>query len=357
MKNNFYLQHPLMAVKDARMKVLIKKEKLRGFGAYWFIMEQLGMQPGQRATLEDIRPFCNQDIPFAYLKRIICEYQLFAFDEDGFFTPEELNPTPKKPAKKARKSAKSQPKNDENQQKVSKISTNSLEENSDNSLNNGNLAKNKLIIKENIKDIITTATTEEKEETAAVAVRPKESSDGGRQEPPFPPCSPVISCDDFGRPQPPLHPVRPWQELADGLLNENSAWLEIAFMRSGYAALLKRHLKAAVEMFKNHIIAYCKGGDMLEMRDIQSYFINYVNAGSRTSKALHEALTALDAKVRPDNPNNTDEPYRYEQFIDGRRTYQGCPIPDDAPPRPDETAFWDEEQHGWITGKGKKGKR
>ena len=325
MKNNFYLQHPLMAVKDARMKVLIKKEKLRGFGAYWFIMEQLGMQPGQRATLEDIRPFCNQDIPFAYLKRIICEYQLFAFDEDGFFTPEELNPTPKKPAKKARKSAKSQPKNDENQQKVSKISTNPLEENSDNSLNNGNLAKNKLIIKENIKDIITTATTEEKEETAAVAVR--------------------------------LHPVRPWQELADGLLNENSAWLEIAFMRSGYAALLKRHLKAAVEMFKNHIIAYCKGGDMLEMRDIQSYFINYVNAGSRTSKALHEALTALDAKVRADNPNNTDEPYRYEQFIDGRRTYQGCPIPDDAPPRPDETAFWDEEQHGWTTGKGKKGKR
>lgn len=169
MKNNFYLQHPLMAVKDARMKVLIKKEKLRGFGAYWFIMEQLGMQPGQRATLEDIRPFCNQDIPFAYLKRIICEYQLFAFDEDGFFTPEELNPIPKKPAKKARKSAKSQPKNVENQQKVSKISTNPLEDNSGNSLNNGNLAKNKLIIKENIKDIITTATTEEKEETAVAA--------------------------------------------------------------------------------------------------------------------------------------------------------------------------------------------
>lgn len=169
MKINFYLQHPLMAVKDARMKVLIKKEKLRGIGAYWFIMEQLGMQPGQRAKLEDIRPFCNQDVPFAYLKRIICEYQLFAFDEDGFFTPEELNPTPQKPAKKARKSAKSQPKNDENQQKVSKISTNPLEENFGNSLNNGNLAKNELNIKENIKDIITTATTEEKEETAVAA--------------------------------------------------------------------------------------------------------------------------------------------------------------------------------------------
>ena len=355
MKNNFYLQHPLMAVKDPRMKNLIKNEKLRGIGAYWFIMEKLGMLPGQRAELEDIRPFCNQDIPFSYLKKIICGYQLFTFDEEGFFTPEELNLIPekaaKKSAKKVRESTKSQPKNDENRQKVSRIQANPRKEEIAKPLDNGYLAENDLNIKENIKDRITTAaTTEEKEGTAADAVCPTESSSGGGQQPPVTHCPAITPCDDSGRPQPPLRPVRPWQELADGLLNENSTWLEIAYMRSGYGRLLQRYLKQAVKIFKQHIEAYGKGGDMLQMRDIQSYFINYVSAGSRTSRALRDTLAALDAKERADCPDEGD-PYRFEQTNNGQRTYQGCPIPADAPPRPDETAYWEEERHVWITGK------
>ena len=29
--------------------------------------------------------------------------------------------------------------------------------------------------------------------------------------------------------------------------------------------------------------------------------------------------------------------------------YLGCPIPDDAPPRPDATAFWNEATHSWSS--------
>lgn len=39
MKRNFYLQHPIMAMNDPRMKKLIDKERLKGSGAYWFIIE------------------------------------------------------------------------------------------------------------------------------------------------------------------------------------------------------------------------------------------------------------------------------------------------------------------------------
>lgn len=385
MKNYFYLQHSIMAVQDPRMKQLIKNEKLRGIGAYWFIMEKLAMLPNQRAELEDIRIFCNQDIPFAFLKKIICEYQLFVFDEQGFFTPAELNPpckNEKRTAKKAQESTKSQAKNDEILKKTSKIQANPQNDNFDNSLIDGCLAKNELAIKENIKDI--TTTTEEKEETAAVAATsesviavalmptvalastlpvaatsksadasPEPSASGSRRQPPVPPLTSLTACDDPDRLRRPLHPFRPWQELADGLLTESSAWLDIAYFRSGYGILLRKHLKAAVEIFKTHILAYGKGDDLLEMRDIQRYFINFVNAGSRTSKALYEALSALEAKQRKNMQPDDGAPYRYEQLIDEQRTYLGCPIPKNAPPRPDETAFWDEERQVWISAKKK----
>ena len=43
MKRNFYLQHPLMAMHDPRMQYLLKMEKLKGTGAYWFVIEKLAM--------------------------------------------------------------------------------------------------------------------------------------------------------------------------------------------------------------------------------------------------------------------------------------------------------------------------
>jgi hypothetical protein len=35
--------------------------------------------------------------------------------------------------------------------------------------------------------------------------------------------------------------------------------------------------------------------------------------------------------------------------VDGQRTYLGCPIPDGAPPRPDNTAFWNETTRSWTS--------
>lgn len=55
MKRNFYLQHPLMAMHDPRMQYLLKMEKLKGTGAYWFVIEKL-----------------------AYVARLMCRYGVFA---------------------------------------------------------------------------------------------------------------------------------------------------------------------------------------------------------------------------------------------------------------------------------------
>lgn len=103
MKRNFYLQHPLMAMCDPRMQQLTEKEGLRGLGAYWVIIEKLGMLPEPRARQEYLRPHCDgKKVTLAYLLKIIREYGLFELEEDGYFTPKELNP----PTQKRRKNGK-----------------------------------------------------------------------------------------------------------------------------------------------------------------------------------------------------------------------------------------------------------
>ena len=149
--------------------------------------------------------------------------------------------------------------------------------------------------------------------------------------------------EDFGRPETPLRPIRPWQEVVDGLA-VRTPWLEAACIHSGYGELLMRHIKAAVDCFKKHIEVYDKWHNLLSESDVRRYFVNFTNPGQHTSQALYATLLALDAKQQSAAP---PDPYRYEQRIDGRRSYLGCLIPDNAPPRPDNAAFWNETTNSW----------
>ncbi|WP_438264233.1 DUF7833 domain-containing protein, partial [Bacteroides cellulosilyticus] len=140
-----------------------------------------------------------------------------------------------------------------------------------------------------------------------------------------------------------FNPIRPWQEVVDGLA-VRTPWLEAACIHSGYGELLMRHIETAVDCFKKHIEVYDKWHNLLSESDARRYFVNFTNPGQHTSQALYATLMALDAKQQSAAP---PDPYRYEQRIDGRRTYLGCLIPDNAPPRPDNTAFWNETTNSW----------
>lgn len=193
MKRNFYLQHPLMAMCDPRMEYLLEKEKLKGTGAYWFVIEKLAMLPDSCGDMKYLRPFCKlYKISFAYVKKIIFGYGLFDFEEDGSFMPAELNPIgqrvqvrketdgneDEKPEKTVRekksktfKSASEssifESKNDEKQQKTSKENAGENAENLAKVLGDSVFIKNiNAANKENIKDIITTTAEKEKEKNA-----------------------------------------------------------------------------------------------------------------------------------------------------------------------------------------------
>lgn len=314
MKRNFYLQHQLMAMHDPRMQNLFDKEGPRGIGTYWIIIEKLSLLPDAKAQLKYLRSSTSKKLSITYIEKIIRNFQLFVLEEDGSFSPEELNPVKKKEKKTAksdRANAVADAKNDENRQKTAEEKTENSNEKQANALNTStDKETSREVFKENIKDI-TTSAIKEKETAAADEV-------------------------DF-------NPIRPWQEVVDGLA-VRTPWLEAACIHSGYGELLMRHIETAVDCFKKHIEVYDKWHNLLSESDARRYFVNFTNPGQHTSQALYATLMALDAKQQSAAP---PDPYRYEQRIDGRRTYLGCLIPDNAPPRPDNTAFWNETTNSW----------
>ena len=335
MKKNFYLQHPLMAMNDPRMQHLLDMEGLKGLGAYWVIIEKLSLLPEPRADFKYLRPFCNKKIPLGYLQKLILEYELFILEEDGYFAPAELNPVQKKGKKAVKKVAKNTEETvgsnanlAENERKTagkqrnpSDFSPENLPESSNKALLNGELAKNKCEIKEeNIKDnnITTSSSLAERKKSAAVVA------------------------DEFGNVQM-LHRVIPWEESLKNL-SEDSCYIDLAYLHCGYGALLKRRIKDAVEYFRRHIILYHKQDNLANEHEVYRYFANFTAAGGRTSRELQNYLLQLDEADRRKHP----DAYRYEKLIDGKRTYNGCPLPSDAPPRPNDHCLWNDAARKWV---------
>ena len=133
-----------------------------------------------------------------------------------------------------------------------------------------------------------------------------------------------------------------FKELLRGLTLQSS-WGELACMKSGYPKLLMEHFDEAVRLFGEHVVLYGNQYRMGDVSDVQKYFVNFVASGSRTSKELYARLQSLERK-RQETAENL---YRYEQRIDGKRCYMGCPLPDDAPPRPSPKAIWNNLAGCW----------
>lgn len=82
----------------------------------------------------------------------------------------------------------------------------------------------------------------------------------------------------------------------------------------------------------------------MNLGEVKSYFSNFVANGSVTNKKIR---VALEYEMSQQNKRNGRYAYRYEQLVDGKRMYLGHEIPDDAPPRPDSSAVWDEVKKKW----------
>lgn len=139
-----------------------------------------------------------------------------------------------------------------------------------------------------------------------------------------------------------LSPIRSWETLVDEMAADRS-WMDMVGTHSALGQLYIDHRDEVVDLFRQHIRLYDKGSGLLRRNDVRQYFANYLAAGSRTCQGVRQRL--LDA-LRQRQTDDGVSPY--ETIVDGHRTYLGRPIPDSAPPRPDEFSVWDEDKEKWT---------
>lgn len=148
----------------------------------------------------------------------------------------------------------------------------------------------------------------------------------------------IRAVDEEG--QQPLQPVLSWETLVDRLA-DSRLYMELAGQRSGLGRLFIDHQQQIIGLFKKHILLYGKESGLLFFEDVKRYFSNYIAAGSPTCRMLREEL------MREIKERESRDVSRFESVVNGKRMYLGRLIPDSAPPRPDNSAVWDDAHKRW----------
>ena len=296
-----WFKHPNDLPNDKRLAALIDNEGCRGYGMYLRIIEMLCAQPDRKLSFSQLNIISRKGFSKKYMEKIIWEYKLFTIHEEEFESAINFNYTEK--GNHLQNDLKTPEKTED-------------AKNEDKSLNNsGNTNKTSLArVREE-------QNREEQMKRKDDDVVQKNGGDGG------------------------ITPYQSWRKQVDGL-SKNQLFREMVCMRSGYSVLLNKHFDTALEEFKKHIVLLGKEEKMNSQEEVRSYFTFYTQAGQRTSQELHMLLQGLEKQQSATAP---PDPHRYEQLVNGRRTYLGCPIPDGAPPRPDNTAFWNETTRSWSS--------
>lgn len=286
-----------------------------------YVIELLYKQTDGKLSFRQLKSMQRKGFPKAYLEKIVRDYNLFQIEGDEFSSAIEF--CEKRNAKGAKSTQANCEQTGNALPKDSETLQNSEEDkNSDNTPNDSTLDR---------KLPLARVRGEKRREDTPPIGSPKK--------------------EEEGKPSPILN----WKNYLEEMVKDQ-VWLECVCMKSGYGELLYRHRDEAVKEFEKHIILFGKGNEILHVEDAKRYFAYFTMCGRRTSQELRVTLLAIDVRQQADNPA-APNPYRHEQLVDGRRTYLGCTIPDDAPPRPDENAVWNEDMNAWMPGKKPKKKR
>lgn len=128
-------------------------------------------------------------------------------------------------------------------------------------------------------------------------------------------------------------PTSGW-EYHVAMAAEDREWLKIA--KSQTTLPLLERTNDLVEIFKRHARTQGQETTIYSTRDAKNYMANFYRRGTQTCKWAAAELEMMDKAAK------RNDPYRFEERDPetGKRYYCGLPIPDDAPPRPDENAIW-----------------
>ena len=290
MKRDQYIPHEVSMRNTTEVMHLIEKEGMTGYGIYWAVMEYLRTQDdyiGDFRNLKSLRRQLNIRLP--KLLNIINNYGLFICDDFTFYSP-KLNEL-MKPLEDRRARIEAY--------KQKKRAAKSLEIS-------------------NTSDTISFDKVKGKVKVSSSSKEEDKGDDGG----------------DVSIPETPA-----WERHVNAL-QEEEQWKEIMAMRSGLGQAFVRRFDEVLNLFKQHVQAIGNEKDIQSPTDAKRYFCFFNTPGSATFKKLVCYLRETEVL----------DPYRFE-FRDpetGKRSYCDVPIPDDAPPRPNDQANWNPLRKEWV---------
>ena len=310
MKKDYYFPHEIRTRNDEAVMELIECEGSSGYGIYWALIEYLRTQEDYVGKMVAVKTIARQMRTKPYkVDSVLRNYGLFVIDGKTFRSVKlesVMKPLDDKrmavEARCRRSAAAIQEQCSDNAEAVSEQNLdNSLETNCDSSENASLIKKNK--VKEN------------KEDTSSISSSSAEAAAESK----------------------PVKYVPAWEQYVDSLQQEEQ-WKELMAMRTGLKKDFYTLYPRIVENFKRHVRMLGNEGRILSPSDAKHYFCFFLDPGSVTFKKLWEELHKPIDKGK----------YKFEDRdpTTGERSYCGVPIPNDAPPRPNDQAVWCEGK--WV---------
>ena len=139
-----------------------------------------------------------------------------------------------------------------------------------------------------------------------------------------------------------LKPTREWTECIHDAFAQTS-WLEVVAMQSGMKMALAENLNFITHLFTRHVIAQGTELNITSDHEAKSYFMNFIRQGSPTRRDVDGKLKEY---IRGKVQNKAYSPYEQYDPKTKQRSYDGVPIPADAPPRPNARVGWSYERSG-----------
>ena len=292
MKRDQYFPHEVNLRQTSEFMHLIEKEGMAGYGIYWGLIEYLRSQDNYTGDFKVLKTLARQmRTKPVKLETVLRNYGLFTLT-DYTFSSAKLSET-MMPLENKRKE-----------------------------LNGQNESKTETKVKQTAYNSLKTNTTSDTVKKSKVK-KSKENTSSAEET--------AVSTT------PTLSIRLPWETFVDELDKEQQ-WKEIMAMRSGLKKEFFTLYPRIIDGFKEHVRALGKESAILSSSDAKRYFCCYFTPGSYTYQQL---------MVQLKQPDKNHNPFEERDPTTGQRSYCGVPIPDDAPPRPNAQAVWNNETKQW----------
>ena len=309
MKKDQYIPHDVCMRSNTEVFNMVEAEGAAGYGLYWGILEYLRSQNNYQGDIRALKGIARQlKCRLDKAIRVLENYGLFVIENSTFYSTDLIEKMQPLERKRAQKQAVKQRENvSPNEQTLSEKFI-SLSKN-DKTLSKSSC--NTLKIKD------TSSLSKVKESKG----KKKETSDKEIVDVPVADVTSGLA----------------WERYVDELAQEQS-WIEIMAMRSGLKQVFVQRFGEVLQHFKLHVQALGKEDDIRSLSDAKRYFCCYNKPGSIPFVRLVDELQKPVGKGK----------YKYEDrdTATGLRSYCGVPIPDDAPPRPNAQAVWNDGR--WV---------